>query len=86
MVRVQVGQQDDVDVFGRGADGAQVLRQLAERRLHGVTRAGVAQHQLAAGADQKRVHVEPDRLAGPDAGQPLAVGALDAEDRIEAAA
>ncbi len=86
MVGMQMGEQKHVDVFRRGARGAQVFRQLAERRLQGRPRSRIAQHQSAAAADEVGIHVEPHRLAGLHAAQPFDVGALDADQCLEAAA
>ena len=56
MVGMQVRQHHDVDRRGIDADGAQILRQLAEvllDRLQRLAGAGIAEDELAAMADQE---------------------------------
>ena len=85
MIGMQMRQHHDVDCRRIDADGAQILRQLAEFFWIGCKAwpgAGVAEDQLAAMADQEAVDVERQRLAVGNAGQARAVVLVDAEDDI----
>ena len=65
------------------AGRAQIVRQLAERRLHGVAGAGIDHDGLAVAADEKVVHRDVERAVVSAADQCVGDGALHAEDEIE---
>ncbi|MCY1519124.1 hypothetical protein D9M68_538630 [compost metagenome] len=52
MVAVQVGQQHGIDLFGRIARRAQVVADAPKRGAEACRRAGIDQHQAAAGIDE----------------------------------
>jgi hypothetical protein len=81
MVGMEMGEKDGLDIFRRDAEGAQIVRKLAERRPHGVAGAGIDQRPSPRALEQERVH--RDRHVVFPAGEPLALGLVHAEHDIE---
>ena len=83
VIGMQMRHHDVGDRARFDAGRAQIVRQLAERRLHGVAGAGVDHDRLAAAADEKIVHRDIERTIRGAADQLVGDGALHADDEIE---
>ena len=83
VIGMQMRHHDVGDRARFDAGRAQIVRQLAERRLHGVAGAGIDHDGLAATADEKVVHRDIERTVRSAADQLVGDGALHADDQIE---
>ena len=64
VIRMDMGQQHIVDGVRRNPDRAQIVGQLAQRRSHGGTRAGVDQRALAVECQQEGIDRKRHRAVG----------------------
>ena len=83
MVRVDMGEKDGSDLFRRDAQGAEILREFAERRPHGVAGAGIDQRPFSLKLEQERVDRDVHAIAGLLARKALALGPVHAENDVE---
>ncbi len=83
VIGMQMRHHDVGDRARFDAGGAQIVRQLAERRLHGVAGAGIDHDDLAVAADEKVVDRDIERPIRGAADQCVGDRPLHADDEIE---
>ncbi|EEF24312.1 conserved hypothetical protein [Ricinus communis] len=83
VVRVEVGDQDVVDLFRLVAGRLQIVDQLAQRRAEQRAAAGVDQHQPLAGVDQEGVGRGGGRRAQVGLGQRRLRGGLIVVQQVD---
>ena len=83
MIGMQMRDHDMGDGARRNSCRAQVVRQLAQCRLHGVAGAGVDQDDLAVAADKKIIDRDIKRAVIRFADQTLSLRPIHADDEVE---
>jgi hypothetical protein len=83
VVGMDVGEQHDVDGFGRDTSLAQAVGQLPKLRTDGGPAAGIDQHLFAAELEQIAVHRKKERRARRLAQEPLRLVAVECDQGVE---